>query len=248
MRPPQPGPARFQPASDQSLLIYFGEAITPEATENVLQLLRLLESEPLPAVCNLHPAYASLLIKFDPLKTSHAELESALRTYLDRLDAVRLPQPRLVEIPVCYGNDFGPDLTDLAALHDLTPAQAIDAHAAATYTVCFLGFVPGFAYLAGLPPTLATPRLATPRRQVPAGSVGIAGHQTGVYPCSTPGGWQLIGRTPLSMFRIDRAEMSLLTIGDRVRFRPISRERFVELSQGQSANATRQRLADLDRP
>lgn len=229
MPPPQAGPARFQPASDQSLLIYFGESITPEAGERVLKLLRLLQSDPIPSVRNLHPSYASLLIKFDPLKASHAEIESALREYLDRLDTVQLPEPRLVEIPVCYGDDFGPDLADLAALHNLTPKQAIDAHSAHAYTVCFLGFVPGFAYLAGLPASLATPRLATPRRQVPAGSVGIAGHQTGVYPCSTPGGWRLIGRTPLKMFRADRSAMSLLAIGDRVRFTPISRKRFADL-------------------
>jgi len=239
MRPPQAGPARFQPSSDQSLLIYFGEAMTPEAGERVLKLLRLLESEPLGTVRNLHPAYASLLIIFDPLKTSHAELESALRKYLDRLDTVRLPEPRLVEIPVCYGEDFGPDLAGLAELHNLTPEQAINAHAAPIYTVSFLGFVPGFAYLAGLPTTLETPRLSAPRRQVPAGSVGIAGQQTGVYPCATPGGWQLIGRTPLKIFRADRPEMSLLAIGDRVRFTPISRERFADVSRERSENLDR---------
>jgi inhibitor of KinA len=223
------GTAQFQPASDQSLLAYFGDAITAEAGERVRKLLRLLESQPLPGVRNLHPAYASLLIKFDPLRTDHAALEAALAGYLARLDAVRLPEPRRVEIPVCYGGEFGPDLADLAALHGLTPQQVVDAHASASYSVCFLGFVPGFAYLAGLPDALATPRLPTPRRAVPAGAVGIAGHQTGVYPCPTPGGWRLIGRTPLQMFRADRAEMSLLAIGDRVRFLPISAQRFREL-------------------
>jgi inhibitor of KinA len=224
-------PPRFQPASDQSLLIYFGDAITAEAGERLRKLLRRLETQPLPAVRNLHPAYASLLIKFDALHTSHAELESALQSYIDGLDAVHLPEPHLVEIPVCYGHEFGPDLAELAALHNLTPRQTIDAHAAAAYSVCFLGFVPGFAYLAGLPAALATPRLPTPRRQVPAGSVGIAGHQTGVYPCSTPGGWRLIGRTPLQMFRPERPQMCLLAIGDRVRFLPISLDRFSELDR-----------------
>jgi inhibitor of KinA len=218
--------ARFQPASDQSLLIHFGETITPEARESVLKLLRLLESEPILGVRNLHPAYASLLLKFDPLKLRRAELQTALASYLDRLDSVQLPEPRMIEVPVCYGGEFGPDLPDVAAVHSLTPEQIIEAHASATYTVCFLGFVPGFAYLAGLPGALAIPRLATPRRNVAAGSVGIADHQTGVYPCATPGGWRLIGRTPLKMFRADRSEMSLLAIGDRVRFTPISRGRF----------------------
>ena len=226
-RPPAEA-ARFEPASDQSLLVYFGETITPAAQERVLKLLRLLESEPIRGVRNLHPAYSSLLIKFDALTLGHDELHATLQEYLDRLDSVQLPQPRLVEIPVCYGGEFGPDLLDLAALHSLTPEQAIEAHASANYTVCFLGFAPGFAYLGGLPDVLATPRLATPRRRVPAGSVGIAGHQTGVYPFSTPGGWRLVGRTPLKMFRAERPGMCLLTIGDRVRFTPISRERFAE--------------------
>lgn len=223
------GVARFQTASDQSLLVYFGETITPEAHERVLKLLRLLESEPIRGVRNLHPAYSSLLIKFDAMNLGHDELQAALQGYLHRLDGVQLPQPRQVEIPVCYGGEFGPDLLYVAELHSLTPEQAIEAHASETYTVCFLGFAPGFAYLGGLPDTLATPRLSTPRRRVPAGSVGIAGHQTGVYPFSTPGGWRLIGRTPLKMFRAERPGMCLLAIGDRVRFTPVSRERFAEL-------------------
>jgi inhibitor of KinA len=114
-------------------------------------------------------------------------------------------------------------------MHGMTPAQAIELHASATYLVYFLGFVPGFAYLGEVPEALATPRLATPRRRVPPGSVGIAGSQTGVYPFATPGGWRLLGRTPFSMFRPDRNAMSLLSIGDRVRFMPISRERFAAL-------------------
>jgi inhibitor of KinA len=135
----------------------------------------------------------------------------------------------LVEIPVCYGGEFGPDLQDVADSHGLTAERAIELHASTTYTVYFLGFAPGFAYLGEVAEELVTPRLATPRKSVPAGSVGIAGSQTGVYPISTPGGWRLLGRTPVAMFRPERAEMSLLSIGDRVRFSPISREQFAEL-------------------
>jgi inhibitor of KinA len=134
-----------------------------------------------------------------------------------------------LEIPTCYGGQFGPDLNEVAVLHSTTPAQVIELHASVTYLVYFLGFVPGFAYLGEIPEEMATPRLATPRRSVPAGSVGIAGGQTGVYPFATPGGWRLIGRTPVAMFRHDRANMSFLSIGDRVRFTPISAERFAAL-------------------
>lgn len=218
--------ARFQRASDQSLLIYFGQQITPQANENVRRLLRLLEVEPIAGVRNLHPAYCSLLVTFDALRWRHEELEAKLQHYLERLEEVRLPEPRHVEIPVCYGGEFGPDLDEVAALHGINADRVIELHTSATYLVYFLGFVPGFAYLGELPRELITPRLATPRKKVPRGSVGIAGNQTGVYPFETPGGWRLLGRTPVAMFQIGRDGLSLLSIGDRVRFVPISREQF----------------------
>jgi KipI family sensor histidine kinase inhibitor len=229
MTTPMTDGARFRPASDQSLLIYFGEKITLDAHHRVRRLLWLLESEPVPGIRNLHPAYCSLLVDFHALKLSHGELEAILRGYLDRLDDVPLPVQREIEIPTCYGGEFGADLNDVAALHGLTPVQAIELHSSVTYLVYFLGFVPGFAYLGELPEALATPRLATPRRSVLAGSVGIAGSQTGVYPFAMPGGWQLIGRAPIAMFRPDRSNMSFLSIGDHVRFTPISAARFADL-------------------
>jgi inhibitor of KinA len=221
--------ARFQRASDQSLLIYFGHQISLDAHDHVRRLLRLLELEPIAGIRNLHPAYCSLLIKFDPLKWRHEELERTLKQCLARLEDVSLPRPRQVQIPVCYGGEHGPDLIDVSAMHGMTPEQVIELHSSTTYLVYFLGFIPGFAYLGELPEALVTPRLATPRRSVPPGSVGIAGSQTGVYPFATPGGWRLLGRTPVSMFRSDRNELSLLSIGDRVRFTPISSEQFAAL-------------------
>ena len=245
--------ARFRFASDQSLLVYFGEQrqrkkvggvpdmvgtgavpplqsrITLRANENVRRLLRLLELEPVAGVRNLHPAYCSLLVKFDAIRIEHDGLEASLRKYLERLEEVALPEPRRVEIPVCYGGEYGPDLTEVCAMRGITEAQAIELHASVEYLVYFLGFVPGFAYLGELPENLATPRLGAPRKRVPAGSVGIAGNQTGVYPFATPGGWRLMGRTPLKMFQAERDGLSLLSIGDRVRFTPVSRERFAAL-------------------
>jgi inhibitor of KinA len=237
--------ARFEPASDQSLLVYFDQQhkkywsetrplpseITLQANERVRKLLRLLQSEPVVGVRNLHPAYCSLLVKFDGLRMRHEEVEAILRRYLERLGEVILPEPQRVEIPVCYGGEFGPDLADVCAIQGMTPAQAIELHSSANYLVYFLGFVPGFAYLGELPEALVMPRLATPRKRVSVGSVGIAGNQTGVYPFATPGGWRLLGRTPIKMFRADRDGLSLLSIGDHVRFTPISRERFAELER-----------------
>ncbi|MGB7282546.1 MAG: 5-oxoprolinase subunit PxpB [Candidatus Acidiferrum sp.] len=237
--------ALFRIASDQSLIIYFtppakrsGAPAPPlqnqikiEAHERVRRLLRLLELEPIAGMRNLHPGYGSILIKFDTLKLRHEELEEVLRGYLDRMEKMPLPEPRLVEIPVCYGEDFGPDLNEVARLREISPERVIELHASATYLVYFLGFVPGFAYLGELSEALATPRLPTPRKSVSAGSVGIAGSQTGVYPIATPGGWRLLGRTPVAMFRPERKEMSLLSIGDRVNFVPIPREQFAKLEK-----------------
>ena len=247
---------RFQYSSDQSLLVYFDAAKSEggaetrlaqnrerhrsedrplqrqfalRANENVRRLLRLLELEPIAGVRNLHPAYCSLLVKFDAIRMRHDELEAILREYLERLEEVTLPGPRCVEIPVCYGGEYGPDLAEVCAMRGITEAQAIELHASVEYLVYFLGFVPGFAYLGELPEKLVTPRLAAPRKRVPAGSVGIAGNQTGVYPFATPGGWRLMGRTPLKMFQAERDGLSLLSIGDRVRFTPVSRERFAAL-------------------
>ncbi len=237
--------ARFERASDQSLVIYFEpqvknsrvkarplqSQIALQANENVRRFLRLLELEPIAGVRNLHPAYCSLLVKFDALRWRHEELQGKLRKYLERLQEVRLPGARQVEIPVCYGGEYGPDLDEVAALHGMTPKKVIELHASPTYLVYFLGFVPGFAYLGELPEALVTPRLAAPRKKVPAGSVGIAGNQTGVYPFQTPGGWRLLGRTPMAMFRTDRDCLSLLSIGDLVRFVPVTRERFAALER-----------------
>ena len=245
--------ARFQFASDQSLLVYFdgqdeqqevggapdsvGTVAAPplqrrftlQANEKVRRLLRLLELEPVTGVRNLHPAYCSLLVKFDALRVRHEELEATLRRHLARLGEVKLPAARHVEIPVCYGGEFGPDLAEVCALHGMTETRTIELHASVEYLVYFLGFVPGFAYLGELSQELVTPRLAAPRKRVPTGSVGIAGNQTGVYPFATPGGWRLLGRTPVKMFQAERSGLSLLCIGDRVRFTPISRKQFAAL-------------------
>jgi KipI family sensor histidine kinase inhibitor len=223
---------RFLPASDRALLISFGEQIGQDSYERIAKLLHVLELEPIPGVRDFHPAYSSLLVIFDALKVAHPELEAVLRGYLERTEQLRLPEPRKVEIPVCYCGEYGPDLQDVAALRGITTDRVIELHSSAEYVVYFLGFVPGFAYLGELADELVTPRLATPRRSVPPGSVGIAGRQTGVYPLATPGGWRLIGRTALAMFRPDSG--SRLAIGDRVRFVSISSQEFAALEKEQA--------------
>ncbi len=220
-----------QVASDRSLMVRFGDAISPEIHQRVRALLALLTSAPIDGVRNLQPGYTTLMITFDALRIDHRELETMVRSYVDRMDAVQLPVARRVDIPVCYGGDFGPDLVDVAKLHDISGEEVVRVHSSASYLVYFIGFVPGFAYLGGLPEALATPRLAEPRWSVPPGSIGIGGRQTGIYPVRTPAGWRLIGRTPLALFSPEHENMALLSMGDEVRFVPISPEEFAEHSR-----------------
>jgi len=222
---------RFQPASDQTLLLYFGDGISLATHQSITTFVKVLSVNPIPGVVNLQPAYTSVLIKFDPRTTEHGELESLCRERLRQIEHVCLPAPRLREIPVCYGDLFGPDLQAVAELHGVAVDEVVRLHSSATYTAYFLGFVPGFAYLGGLPKALATPRLATPRKAVPAGSVAIGGNQTGVYPTATPGGWRLIGKTPLKLFDPSVAHASFFELGDEVRFLPISSEQFARLAE-----------------
>jgi len=225
-----PSSIRFQPASDQSLLVNFGQKISLETHREIVSFLKLLEAKPLDGILNLHPAYLSVLVKFDSSKFDHEEVEAVLTPYIARLNEVKLLKPRLREIPVCYGGALGPDLEELAAIHKVSPETVIRLHSSATYTAYFLGFVPGFAYLGGLPPELATPRLQTPRKVVSAGSVAIGGNQTGVYPSATPGGWRLIGKTPLKLFDPASTHSNFFEIGDQVRFVSISAEEFARAS------------------
>jgi inhibitor of KinA len=190
-------------------------------TEKVHALVDKVASHRIPVVLDLHPAYESVLVEFNPLATGHAELE----TLLASLSAEKPPAHamRTIEIPVAYGGEHGPDLEELAKSHGMSPEEVVRLHSGACYSVAFLGFQPGFGYLSGLPASLATPRLAAPRVKVPAGSVGIAGGQTGVYSFASPGGWRIIGRTSLELFSPRRDPPSLLGMGDTVRFRPVGR-------------------------
>lgn len=212
---------RLEAASDHSLLVTFGARQDPANHQCARQLFSALAASPPAGVTNLHPAYASVLVDFDPLKVEAAELAAEVRRRLDTgLDA-QPPEPRTIEIPVCYGGSHGPDLQAVAEHCGISAGELIERHSQGKYLVCFLGFSPGFPYLGGMDPALATPRLSAPRKQVPAGSVAIGGAQTGIYPTSSPGGWRLIGRTPLRLFDPRREPPALLAMGDRVRFRPI---------------------------
>lgn len=218
------------PASDSSLLVVFGNAISPEMQECVLGMFHALQVMQDARIRNLHPGYTSLLVDFDPLAMTHEELAALVRSMASRPHSTA-EGSAVVEIPVCYGEEFGPDLSDIATHTGLAIDAIVRLHAGATYRVCFLGFTAGFTYLGGMPESLQTPRLATPRRVVAAGSVGIAGAQTGIYPTETPGGWRLVGRTPLRMFDPLARPPTRLQAGDWVRFTPVDRVMFERLRQ-----------------
>ena len=180
---------------------------------------------------NLHPAYGSVLITFDPRRASAETMEQTARAWLSRLGSIDPGPARCVEIPVCYGPAFGPDLPDVAAHARLGSEDVVRIHSSAEYLVYFLGFSPGFPYLGELPPALYTPRLPTPRTRVPAGSVAIGGTQTGIYPLDSPGGWRIIGRTPLRLFDPLKTRPTLLCMGDLVRFSPVSEDDFARIAE-----------------
>jgi inhibitor of KinA len=216
----------FVAASDHTLLVRFGREISPEANDAALRLMHRCDASPLEGVRDVAPAYASLMVRFDPRRLAHVDVETYLRDLLSRQGGDKPIEPRIIEVPVVYGGECGPDLCETAALCRMSVERFIELHASVSYRVYFLGFSPGFAYLGEVLEEISAPRLSVPRREVPAGSVGIAGRQTGVYPAASPGGWRIVGRTPLRMFDAGREPMSLVSPGDRVRFRAVAGEEF----------------------
>ena len=216
------GKTRLLLAGDSALVVEFGDEISQEVNRKVHALAEALGKSSLPGLGEPVPTYRSLLIHYDPLHLSYDEVKAFVLGVLQKCEEEPSLEPGVVEVSVVYGGEFGPDIEFVAERNGLSVEEVISLHSGATYTVYMLGFTPGFAYLGGMPEAIATPRLETPRTLAPAGSVGIAGEQTGIYPIATPGGWRLIGRTPLKLFDPERDPPTLLKAGDIVRFVPIS--------------------------
>ncbi len=221
----------LEAASDHSLLVTFGEAIDASLHRRVRSLFVALERERITGVINLHPGYSSLLVDFDPMRVSAADVERWIRHRLAGEGEREPDDSCLQEVPVCYGGEFGPDLEAVASHCGMTAEEVVQRHSGPEYVVYFLGFSPGFPYLGGMDRALETPRLESPRKHVSAGSVAIGGRQTGIYPLASPGGWRIIGRTPLRLFDPRREPPTLLRMGDRLRFRPVTRAEFDRLEQ-----------------
>lgn len=218
-------------AGDRGFLVEFGDGIDPRVNAKVRAMAKSLENNPLSGILEVIPAYRSLLFIYDPDVTD----PDRLGTLVDSLDDTRIALDdqacRVVEIPVCYGGDFGPDICNIQKKSGLTKEQVIQVHTAPEYLIYMIGFTPGFAFLGGLDERLFSPRLDTPRTHVPKGSVGIANNQTGIYPISSPGGWQIIGRTPLNLFAPQKKDPFLYQAGDKITFVPISASEYDRLAE-----------------
>ena len=215
---------QFFQANEGALLIEFGVRgqtdIRPDMVQRIHRLVGLLDISHLDGIEELTPAYASLLVEFDPLKlTSDAVIEH-VRFCLEQIGNIELPAPQQMEIPVFYGGEYGPDLPYCADRLGMSVSQLVQAHCDQTYSVAFFGFLPGFAYMFGWPTKWSLPRMESPRPRVAAGSVALAGSQCGIYPVESPGGWRILGRTPLKVIDTTRPQFSLFTIGAQVRFYP----------------------------
>ena len=220
----------FRLMGDRSLLVELGDEISPSVNQRVQELFTVLDLHPVDGVRELVPSYRSLLVVYDPLNISMADLKRTIRDTYQNLDQTELPDSRTIDIPIVYGGERGPDLESVAQYHHITPQAVIDYHTRPTYRVYMIGFTPGYPYLGEVPDAIATPRRKTPRILVPKGSVGIAKQQTGIYSVDSPGGWQIIGWTPVNLFDPKTQPPSLLMMGDRVRFEAISAQ---EASQWQ---------------
>lgn len=211
----------FFPAGDLALVVELGDAISTEINRKVRSLTDALEEGSIPGVFDFLPTYRSVLVYYDPLIVTAGEVQDGIKRLLESAEVTDTGTRHIVHIPTLYGGDMGPDIAFVAEHNGIDEQEVIRIHSGADYLVYMMGFSPGFAYLGGLDERLATPRLQSPRTEIPAGAVGIAETQTGVYPMASPGGWQLIGRTPLKLFDPARARPVLLSAGDYVRFVPI---------------------------
>jgi len=211
---------------DRGLLLQFGEKICPEVNEKVRRVALAIHEERIEGIVETVPSYRSLLILYNPLVVSIEDLKRRFERIEEGLQHISIEEQKLIRIPVAYGGVYGPDLDYVARYHQLSSEEVIHLHCSTLYLIYMIGFIPGFPYMGELPEVLVTPRLKTPRLSVPAGSVAIAQSQTGIYPIESPGGWQIIGRTPVKLFVPEKEPPALLRMGDLVQFYPIGEDEF----------------------
>ena len=227
--------ARFLPAGDSAIAVEFGREIDLNINNQVAAMRTVIEAAidegKLKGIVELVPTYGSLLVVYDQLAVGYAGLIEQLKILAEGLEGVEIPDREVVEIPVVYGGEYGPDLGIVAQLNSLSEDEVIKRHSETEYPIYMLGFVAGFPYLGGMDKSIAAPRKQTPRLKIPAGSVGIAGQQTGIYSVESPGGWQIIGRTPLKLYDADGEKPILLRAGQSIRFKPITEAEYEAMTE-----------------
>ncbi len=217
----------ISPVGDRAISIDFGQVIDPIINRHIRQTIERIKELQLDGIIELVPTYCALLVEYDAMLYSYSEICNIIEPTLEEGMANTINElVTVVEVPTVYGGEFGPDLSFVASHNHLSEDEVISIHSGTDYLVYMLGFIPGFTYLGGMDLRIATPRLSSPRTLIPAGSVGIAGEQTGTYPSDSPGGWQIIGRTPVTMYDMSKAQAALLKAGDYVRYVPIDESEF----------------------
>jgi KipI family sensor histidine kinase inhibitor len=222
---------RILPAGDLAVVVEFGNEISISCNDRVRQLNQCLKKNKIKGIVETVPTFRSLLIYYDPLKITYKKLGNHIRAASAGNRVSNANTKRIIEIPVCYGGQYGEDLTDVASYAGMSETEVVNIHSSVNYLIYMLGFLPGFPYLGGLDKRLEIPRLPNPRTSIPAGSVGIGGEQTGVYPIASPGGWRLIGRTPLTLYDSERKDPTLYQAGDYIQFQPIDEYDFVRIEE-----------------
>ena len=228
---------RFLLTGDTSLSVEFANEISEAVNHDIRAYKTLLEKAGIPGIVETVPTYRSLMVHYDPLVIRYGPLREKLEQLLVEMDALEIPPSLVLEIPVLYGGEIGPDLPFVAEHSGLSEEEVVRIHSSAEYLIYMLGFTPGFTYLGGMSEKIAVPRLKQPRVKIPAGSVGIAGTQTGIYPIDSPGGWQLIGRTPVKMYDPDRETPILPTAGQYIQFFPVTQDEYDAILQEVEAGA-----------
>ena len=217
----------ISPVGDRAISIDFGQVIDPKINRHIRQTIERIKELQLDGIIELVPTYCALLVEYDAMLYSYSDICKSMESILaEGMTDTTNELVTVVEVPTVYGGEFGPDLSFVASHNHLSEDEVISIHSGTDYLVYMLGFIPGFTYLGGMDPRIATPRLSSPRTLIPAGSVGIAGEQTGTYPSDSPGGWQIIGRTPVTMYDMSKAQAALLNAGDYVRYVPIDEREF----------------------
>lgn len=226
---------RFLLSGDTALTVEFGQEISDAVNTKIRAFRIALGQSGIPGIVETVPTYCTLMVHYDPGVIPYGALVEKLQGLVGRLDSIAIPPSDVLEIPVLYGGEAGPDLEYVARHAGKTAEEVIRIHTSAEYLIYMLGFTPGFTYLGGMSEEIATPRLETPRLTIPAGSVGIAGSQTGVYPIDSPGGWQLIGRTPVRMYDPGRAKPILPKAGEYIRFYAIDQAEYDRIAAAEAA-------------